>query len=438
MSYHSSVEPIRTTASWRLSSMLLVILLAASSGCRHQLSTEYGYSKGRSGTQSINGFGTLRQAFEQNAWSSRDLHRLNDRLQGLDALVWTPTVHKADETEAVDWLENWLDERPRTLVYVLPDMGSELAYWDSARELAPAEQRVEYRRRYAQALTQIMTRWSTGAYDLQDNSAVIERPWFRSERRLGLSPGWEITSQAGTGVSEVWQSEPLVETADGRTLVMRITCDDWENAVSLHPAAEHSSQILVVAGGSLVSNFALTTSIGHDVAKSLIAHTDATAAGTSKRIGFLRSGPEGVVVNDADDPPTRSGMELLTVWPLSLITMHLALIAIVACLVVLPIFGRPRRVKERSSSDFADHIQAIAALMYRTGGEEYAAARISEYFRRIRGETAGPWILPETHEQAPSVASHPTDDRPAITLASQPTPETNEPRIESPDDPARS
>jgi len=423
---------------WSIAGLLLVLLLSIASGCGGDLSTEYARSKGRSGTHSINGLATLRQSFEKEAWNSRDLHRLNDRLQSLDALVWTPTLHKADESQAVDWLQQWLLERPRTLIYVLPDMGSEQAYWDSARELAPADQRMEYRRRSARALSRAMTQWSAGAIDPLDDSLLIERPWFRSQRRVGMSPGWEIIARDNLSSGEVWQYEPLLETADGAALVMRISRDDWAGDASLH-SDSGASQILVVAGGSLLTNLALTTSTGQEVARTLLVQSAAIAPSEARRIGFLRSGPEGVAVSDSDEPPAHSGMELLTVWPLSLITMHLALIAIVACLSVLPIFGRPRRVKERSPSDFADHIRAVAALMHRTGGEAYAASRISDYFRRIRGETAGPWVLPESHDPPPPVVPrpHPPASPSVGTLASHLKPVTDEPRIEPSHDPAR-
>lgn len=418
---------------------LLVVLFAFSGGCSKDLPTEYGYSKGRSGTASINGLGALRQSFESNAWESRDLHRLNDRLQSIDALVWTPTLHKADESEAVAWFQEWLGERPRTLIYVLPDRGSEPSYWESARELAPSDQRVEYRRRYARSLTRTMTHWTPGSYDPQDSKAVIDRSWFRAERMPGMLPGWNITARDEPGGDDVWHSEPLLQRDDGMILVMRITPDDWDNQAPSDAPSGSSSQILVVAGGSLVTNYGMTTLTGQAVARSLIAHSNGTTSGTTKRVGFLRSGPEGVPVSDSDEPPALSGMELLTVWPLSLITMHLALIAIVACLIVLPIFGRPRRVKERSPSDFADHIRAIAALMQRTGGEAYAASRISDYFRRIRGETTGPWVLPETHDQPLPISARP--DPPASvsagTLASHPEPVTDESRVESSHDPTR-
>ncbi len=433
--------PVRWFVRWSACAALLAMLLASAGGCSGDLPTEYGRSKGRSGTHSINGFATLRQSFESNAWSSRDVHRLNDRLQSIDTLVWTPTLHKADESEAVDWLQDWLDERPRTLIYVLPDMGSEPAYWEAARTLAPAEQRIEYRRRYARALARAMTQWSPGALDPQDHSVLIERPWFRSKRRLAMSPGWELIAHDHTTGGNAWQYEPLLEAADGTTLVMRITRDPLSIDAPVSHNGDGQSQILVIAGGSLVSNFAMTASSGQAVARTLLAQSESVGPSEGKRVGFLRSGPEGVLVSDADEPLTSSGMELLTVWPLSLITMHLALIAIVACLIVLPIFGRPRRVKERSQSDFADHIRAVAVLMHRSGGETYAASRISDYFRRIRGEAAGPWVLPETHDQPPAPVrshSHSPASRPAGTLASQPEPEMDEPRIESPHDPHRS
>ena len=106
--------------------------------------------------------------------------------------------------------------------------------------------------------------------------------------------------------------------------------------------------------------------------------------------------------------PIASGMELLTVWPISLVTIHGVLLGLVVCLMLLPIFGRPRKVRRVDHSDFGDHLDAVAALMNRAGGEEFAKQRISEYFKRIRGENSGPWVQPDTTEHASLTMHQPT------------------------------
>lgn len=92
-------------------------------------------------------------------------------------------------------------------------------------------------------------------------------------------------------------------------------------------------------------------------------------------------------------------MELLTVWPLSLVTMHGVMLGLVICLMLLPIFGRPRKIRRTRKSDFGQHLDAVAALMNKSGGERYARARISEYMKRMHGESSGPWVLPEPPSQ---------------------------------------
>ncbi|MEL6898464.1 MAG: hypothetical protein AAFP90_20395, partial [Planctomycetota bacterium] len=88
------------------------------------------------------------------------------------------------------------------------------------------------------------------------------------------------------------------------------------------------------------------------------------------------------------------GMELLTVYPLNVITVHGVLLGLIVCLALFPIFGRPRQMKQPSHSDFAEHLNSVANLMVNSRDTAYARGRISEYMRRMRGETNSPWLLP--------------------------------------------
>lgn len=421
-------ERIGPRLQWHL---LLVTLLVVSTGCSGELPTQYGKSKGRSGIQSLNGLGTFRSSFETNGWKTQDVHRLSDRLASLDTIVWTPAILQSfrGESEAIFWFQKWLGEKPRTLIYVLPDEGSELDYWRIMRNSAPPAQRLEYQRRYARALV----RWMTAS----DQSELVDQTWFQARRRRQGTAGWEILPRdttaesadeaatdpmptaaepfklgpSGVVVPGAWpyveetievgplQYQRLVVDEDGKTLVMRISWGPVPEEPAPADKTAGRSQILVVAGGSQITNFAMTQPSGQALVQTLIAQSGHGAGEGVRRAGFLYSDYGGVAVSEADErPSTGGGMELLVVWPLSLVTMHVALVGIVVCLILLPIFGRPRRLQQHSQSDFADHIQAVAALMHRSGGEHYARTRISDYMRRVRGETTGKWVLPEQHD----------------------------------------
>lgn len=421
----------------RLIGMLVVI-----GGCTRGLTPEYGDSKGTRGIKGINGFGTLRKSFESNGWNTRDVIRLSERLQSLDAIVWIPTTHEAVEGNAIRWLHDWLGDQPRTLIYVMPDEGNEARYWEQARELAPPQQRLEYRRRHARAITDLMNGPYGGS---AAGNEEIDRLWFKARMLRTPRPRWQILphwtaitpANAAFLPSGDWaeggyelgdndlQLRPLISDSRGNPLAVRIFTPDQpplnDDAVEVDsaPVAElneewmedlqaaqlrnrrrsghgiGASEVIVVAGGSLVANFGLVTDEGRQLAKLLLAESAKRADLTKPRVGFITSGFSGVPVSSSSDQPQMaSGMELLTVWPLSIITIHLALMGIIACIILLPIFGRPRNLREKSNSDFADHINAVAALLHRTNGEQYARQRISEYFRKVRGETAGPWVMP--------------------------------------------
>lgn len=414
-------KPINTTGIRPCIGVGLLGLILGLSGCS-RLETDYGRSVGTEGTKSLNGFGVLREVFRRHGWEDRTVARLSERLNNVDVIVWTPTTERPPDQEVIDWFEEWLQRGEKTLVYVLRDHHTEAAYWRQAAKLAPPEQRMEYRRRVARAELeyqrqllarpkQIATGWFTAEpleppelisrtngpwaaeVDAFDPLARIEyrvRPSQESDRQSSpqvvgsttFFPVWE----AGMSETEVDVETPLT-TAGGTAIVTHVSDETWQD-----------SQILVVSGGSLVNNFGLIQPASQRLALRLIEASepaDAAEPGESPIVGFLYSDASGIVLSSLD--PSKmgpSGLEMLTVWPLNLVTIHAAVLGLVVCLMLLPIFGRPRRLAPRSSTDFAVHIDAVAALMARTSEEQYARAKISDYMVRVRGETAGPWVLP--------------------------------------------
>lgn len=405
------------------------------SGCG-TISTEYGKTKGLSGRSSLNGFGALRTSYERAGFRSRDVTRLSDRVLRTDVIVWTPQVLGAVNPQVTRWLEKWLSRGNHTLVYIVPDSGSEADYWLDAAKLAPPAQRLEYRKRAAKSINERMT-WRMNRARVQSNG------WFRIEplvhrTKIGdLSGAWSVdigkmpSGEADVAVEYLvvaydpeaekasaqanaaatlpsvgptgpgtpnWtlptETQPtrtpirfseLVRTETGNPIVAEIDSKNWNN-----------SRIIVVAGGSLLTNYALTRPMNRRLAEKIIGESR-PAGVQNPSAGFLTSNWNEIPVTESRaGVPQASGMELLTVWPISLVTMHGVMLGLVIGLMLLPIFGRPRSIGRSKQSDFGHHLDAVAALMNKSGGEVYARARISEYMKRMHGETSGPWVLPDS------------------------------------------
>lgn len=412
----------------RIASIVPLLLILAFSGCS-RLTTDYGKSSGRIGRTSLNGFGALRQTYENEGFKCRDASRLTHRVMLSDTIVWTPQLMSQIDTEPTKWFDRWLSTGNKTLVYIVPDSGSEIDYWSDAAKLAPPKQRLEYRKQTAKAINQQMT-WrlgrtsvqNSGWFDIkpfQDRKAIgkmtgvwVDGNWaddVRTSKEDGFAPMFELTIDDSTttnnttgaaanlfpGLVQTGPALPtfpvpfdteaseetvtfhsLLKTESGLTIVSEINSDDW-----------HDSKIIVVAGGSLLTNYAFSRSWNRQLADKLVAASKPKSNGDLSA-AFVTSRWSMVPVSDGKPGiPKATGMELLTVWPISLVTMHGVMLAFVIGLALFPIFGRPRRIHVNRQRDFGDHLDAIAALMNKTGDEEFARGRIREYRKRMHGES---------------------------------------------------
>jgi len=413
---------------------LLTILMSCSLlltvGCL-ELATDYGKTSGSSAYSSINGYGTFRQAIKNAGFTDREMNRLTDRLKSsTDLVVWAPQNDVPLNPEAVAWIDSWLKQANRTLVYISPDSGSEAEYWATTMATAPAEKRMEYRRRVATSQTQrqqirfttrqppsyewftiselsqpetikgVKGSWAAKALDGNTQSTgTVELPLTPLEYEVStaLSPSDDTTSV-------------LLETNNGTAYVAKVTSNKW-----------NGSQIFVISSGSLLSNFGLTQRSNQLLADKIIKEA-ALAKNSGLRAGFLNNNGTALTVSNANNgAPVPSGMELLTVWPISLLTMHGIFLGFVICLMLWPIFGRPRKIFHITSGNFGHHLDAVAALMKRVGGERYARTKISDYMKRVRGETAGPWIL----DEAPMNVAQPVHTLRPSRLSGRTTQEVN-------------
>lgn len=445
-------------------SLVLLTLGIFFTGCS-ELQTEYGATTGSSGRRSINGFGSFREAFESLGHMTHDVRRLSDRTARNDVVVWIPQAIGPISLEATEWFDDWLSEGNHTLVYLLPDSGNEVEYWQQAQPLSQPSQRVEYRRKQSRALNERF-QWRLNRQNVVSNgwfqieSLPVQIPveklgglWSDDVSYEGGSPnaaGWGIEFRVGAFDEDVneqaksiagmtsgqvgpsGQGIPFFNTAES------YDSDDWDFSFDglllsqnddvlvgeVTSSRWNDSRVLVVAGGSLLTNFSLTKAVSRQLGGKVIDR--ATDFGDpsgfqeeGRHVAFLVTHDGTVPVSDANaGAPTASGMELLSVWPLSLITIHATVLGIISVLVIWPIFGRPKRVQRSSQSDFGIHLDAVAALMKRSGGEQYARQRISDYMRQVGGETKGPWILPVVAPRADPDASH-SDDASVSTNSSE-------------------
>ncbi len=436
----------------RWSHMLVVFILCC--GC-DRLQTDYGESRGAVGKVSLNGFAGYRTAYENAGFRSRDITRLSNRVRSSKVIVWTPKVLHPISQEVTEWMESWLSQGDRTLVFVVPDSGSEVDYWSGAAGLAPADQVVEYRRREVRGKNQqLQWRLNRKPWDANGWFEVVpldwgaslnwlDGPWLDQSELLKQDDGWpastggiaekpsrdvfsaasppsiieyrvqasalkKVSTQQGGGNwsrdrsfretgpgslsaegSEImadWDAprsttkvtvEPLLKTGSQEALVTQIRSKNWSD-----------SKILVVAGGSLLTNYALSKPWNRHLADQII-FSSYPNTGEAPVVGFLKSDWLPIVVsNNAVTRPVKTGMEMLTEWPLSLITIHGVFLGGVVCLIMIPILGRAKKLQRDSPSDFGHHLDAVGSLLKKAKGEAYARRRLKEYARSVHVDNA--------------------------------------------------
>lgn len=373
---------------------ILVILLGAFLGARRDepLPTIYGRRRGGDAGRSVNGTGVLSEMFKSAGHRVTTFTRLSPKLERYDAIVWFPDTFKPPTTEQRHYLEQWLKNGyGRTVIYVGRDYNAALDYWDHIAPDVPPELKAETRRRQAEA----RAAWEAARSSMPDKEYAT---WFtarRDERPFevkslegpfadGIDPKQvEIQLEGRLDVpvekDRATNDDPLPEvdvllSASGAPLITRITNEpDWEEG-----------QILVVANGSFLLNYPLINHEHRQLAGRLIDE-----CGVDARIAFVESQGSGPPIVEKE--PTRgfpTALELLKIWPLNAILLHLVVLGLVLCLARSPIFGRPRELPADPTTDFGKHVQALGKLLARSKDRNYAQSRLDQY-RQIAQRRSG-------------------------------------------------
>ncbi|MEM9364879.1 MAG: hypothetical protein AAGD07_02710 [Planctomycetota bacterium] len=422
---------------------------------------------------------------------TRDLSRLSYRTDRYESIIWTPTAWPPANADSVyTFMENWLKKDARTLVLVLPDAASTESFWEASLKVAPPESRLHHRRRLARSINErLLSDVRLTPITVSDWFRAVPLP-YRAKLEDGRSVQYRLAAippkpaeqtiiadhsddtGASDAASEVtadesgdaasseleatesakqesapkpsvyapkdqtftpiaWRTDAVTENhvtqagADAldRVLAARITRTAWGD-----------SRLIVLAGGGLVTNFAMTTMGGRElvgIVHEEIRRVNAKQPEAEKSffteadridVAFLKSDTMPLPISDAKPQATAaSGMEILTTWPMSAITMHGVFVGFLIVLMLSPIFGRPQRLRYNRASDFGNHLDALAKLMRTLGGPTHARERISQYYRRVRGEVGGPWVLPlPEHAPGTTAPSQPVADQTDAALNQKP------------------
>ncbi len=379
--------------------LVLALLCCTLAGCRERtIETTYGRRRGI-GASSVNGTAVLGSMFEKAGWSVSSWRRLSPKLEKEDVLLWAPDRFGPPEPTEVQYLERWLAaERNRTMVYVGRDYDASLAYWQAILPRTPSTQRLEIRKRLAQAESEHMAR----RYEA-NGSATID--WFEPD--LAGQPTWvsNLSGPWADGLdpsqSQIWLHTdfdfPNLPAAadregdgDGEDEE-----DDWQGGTKVRPlltsgsrvlAAEvtrarwNGSKLIVVANGSWLLNLPLVNPQHQILASRLVQ-----SCGAPRRICFLESGTTPLTVQTSDTQPPLM-LQAFQVWPLNALMLHLVFLGVLYGFAVYPIFGRPKQLPSDRVSDFGKHVSAVGELLERGQDVSYAEAQLQQYREAVQGK----------------------------------------------------
>lgn len=418
------------------------------SGCRSKLEKEYGTSEGFSARESPASVTVFRNLCDEQGSNSLTVRSLSPRARSkLGVIVWTPDMFPLHKPETFDWFDAWLADGDRILVYVGRDFSPMSDYWKQVtdevlqnesnaedtllREYQALEDcQLETLRAHVRRI--VATPWCMFDYEHSVMQRVDEfaGPWatgidadrtrvFLRSFPVAYNPGSlaklksqfdrsaEDTSSKPTDDTEFsfkWQKNDI----DMSSFVDDLSLDDFPEATLLLTTSDGTpliteiskpkwgrSRVLIVSNASLLSNVSLINPGNLAIAKKIASQFN------QNEVGFLTGSFDPPIRKD-DRTEQQKGFEMLTIWPLNVITLHAIFIGMLMLLAIYPIFGRAKRLPQKSTRDFAQHVEAMGGLLYKSEDRFYALATIADYFKLVRKDPTSPWANVEpTIQQAP-------------------------------------
>jgi len=361
-------------------------MIVATIGCSGvELDTTYGRRRGTRGGRSVNGTMVLAAMFREAGYHVSTKRELSSKLEQFDVIVWIPNSFEPPDEVTIEFLDEWLDNADsRTLIYVGRDYDAAADYWTKAAAAAPAGEVAPLQRRRAEAMAEHDA--SLGPLPSEESCQ-----WFTMRRdgppqrvsslegplAEGIDPALaEIMLHTKIELDPSYYDDDYFEFdtllgSQSEPIVMRRLGPTWYG----------EAQLIVVANGSFLLNLPLVNHEHRKLAGRLIAE-----CGDADRVAFLESGPFGMMVSGGSgEYPT--GLEALTVWPLNIVLLHLAVVGILYCCYRFPVFGRPRQLAPPPPTDFGNHIKALGELLGQAGNRADAENRLRRYQQQARRDS---------------------------------------------------
>ena len=248
--------------------------------------------------------------------------------------------------------------------------------------------------------------WASDVQDLRGQWPVRVALQTPTQEWEAQKPSWLRPSSADEDeepleeksiVRSTWSTEELDSNAQGKAefkKAMRpkvlLAADDGTPLVfQLTSSRISGSKIMIAANGAPFLNGSLVDTLHQRVAEKIVE--DCLPAEKVALIAY--DNQSGLLISQAaETEQIGAGLEMLTVWPLSAITMPAALLGIIVCAVLFPILGRPRELPSRSVTDFGMHVEALGSILQGTRDTGFAKQAIADYFNRVRREKPPFWL----------------------------------------------
>lgn len=424
-------------------------------GCRYPLGSSYGLSEGTDAHTSPASVSLFRNLCNADGRTTLAVRSLSPRaMTKLNAIVWSPDSFSPHSPETMAWMDKWLASGDKTLVYVGRDFSPMADYWSqSAEELsidkASDQEALSAREEQAAAQAQLdkkragvraktATPWCLFEHSQGNEERVskVKGPWsselesskarlfirsfpvgyaekaIASDQKLfdresedtstkqsasiPVSPNapttefdfkWQTPDATMLGYVKALNSSDLpmmksyLSTGDDKPLIAEVSKSAWG-----------SSRVVILANSSLISNLSLTNLENLAIARKLLNELP------KDNIGFLTGANDPRVRTD-DSSDQQKGFEMLTVWPLNVISIHAVILGMLVLLAAFPIFGRAKLLPVKSTREFGQHIEAVGGLLFKSQDRAYALATIAEYFRNVRKEPTSAWAKIEPPAQ---------------------------------------
>jgi hypothetical protein len=440
------------TILWQVRLWLLACILVSATGCNYlPWPDTFGAINPPASTRGINGLGVHKRMWETTGARILKPKKLSPRLDDVEVILLIGTTYEPPGKLAREWLEKWLSsDSGRTVIYFGRDFECDQDYRNKtlpmvaadkqllAREALATRQATDFVDRittlpedtfcrwffirpsargivhtqfsgpWAEALDGLAGEWPT--HTLLEPPGVsgqkTHKPsWLQPGKKSTLKPvtnpffmqgdddkafaekevqrsNWKLQELDS---DELWAEEfeyagdpeILLAGHDKTPLIFSIT----------RPEFEEGSRLLIVNNGAPFLNGALIKPLNQRISEMIIEECL-----PAKRVAFFEYGETGILISHVNSEGTGSlGLDMLTLWPLSAISMHAAILGLISFVVLLPILGRPQRLPKRSVTDFGLHVEAMGRMLGASRDLAFGVNAIREYFLKVRNETPPEW-----------------------------------------------